>query len=463
MYKRQGSLTVTERTFAKNYHIRLCQKVSFPTAYKLCKQFKSTPPSSILNPLNPKIDEEDIIRCDNRLANVPSMSFERRYPIILPKEHAVTQLVIQHYHERHFHATGTNHLLSELSKEFWILRAREIIKRILSQCRFCRRKKFKPCTQIMAPLLVQRCKGSLQLFSYTSVDFAGPFLTRQTGRRAKEKRYLCLFTCLEVRAVHLEMTYSLETDAFINALQRFIRRRGVPVKIYLDNGRTFVGAERELKEQLKKVNKDTLINHFKSIEWSFLPPYAPHFGGSHEALVKSAKRAVISILESADIYDEELQTAFAQTESLLNSRPLCYQTSNAIDFTPLTPNHFLTGMCCSSLMICERDEHCHPRKRYERIQQLIDHVWRRWSKEWLPSLAPRSKWRKDGINVNVDDVVLVHEPNLKRGEWLLGRVKKVFSGADGKVRVAAIQTKDNLITRSINRLSIVEPADVNES
>ncbi|CAB3981867.1 PREDICTED: uncharacterized protein LOC107341021, partial [Paramuricea clavata] len=53
------------------------------------------------------------------------------------------------------------------------------------------------------------------------------------------KRYICLFTCLVTRAVHLEVAFSLETDSLIMYLQRFVARRGNPQVIYLDNGKNF--------------------------------------------------------------------------------------------------------------------------------------------------------------------------------------------------------------------------------
>ena len=76
---------------------------------------------------------------------------------------------------------------------------------------------------------------------------------------------------------------------------------------------------------------------------AFYPPLAPHFGGAHESMVKSAKKAIKAILGQADINDEELMTAIIGAEGLINSRPLTYQSANHKDDVPLTPNHFLHG------------------------------------------------------------------------------------------------------------------------
>ncbi|KAJ8044178.1 hypothetical protein HOLleu_11564 [Holothuria leucospilota] len=76
----------------------------------------------------------------------------------------------------------------------------------------------------MAPLPSVRMKQPLRAFSRTAVDFAGPFLTKQGRGRVQQKRYLCLFTCLLSRAVHLEVAYGMDTDSFLNVFNRMINR-----------------------------------------------------------------------------------------------------------------------------------------------------------------------------------------------------------------------------------------------
>ena len=69
---------------------------------------------------------------------------------------------------------------------------------------------------------------TFQPFAQTAVDFAGPLYTVKGRRKPRQKRWLCLFTCLETRAVHLEMPWGLDTDTFLNAFTRFTSRRAVP-------------------------------------------------------------------------------------------------------------------------------------------------------------------------------------------------------------------------------------------
>jgi hypothetical protein len=111
---------------------------------------------------------------------------------------------------------------------------------------------------MMAPLPEARLKLPFRAFERVGVDYGGPFLTKQGRRKAKAKRYLCLFTCLNTRAVHFEMAYSLDTDSFINAFIRMTARRGTPTYVVSDNGTNFVGAERELRELLEKFDQDKI-------------------------------------------------------------------------------------------------------------------------------------------------------------------------------------------------------------
>ena len=155
----------------------------------------------------------------------------------------------------------------------------------------CRRLKAKVAQQIMAPLPLHRMTTSLRAFTKIVVDFGGPFTTMQGRGKSRQKRYVCLFTCLSSRAVHLEMAYGLDVDSFLNALNRMMNRRGVPSEIISDNGTNFVAANKELCELVRKDRRVQSSTANKGIK--FNPPYAPHFGGVFQ--IKSAKRAITAI------------------------------------------------------------------------------------------------------------------------------------------------------------------------
>ncbi|CAG2211547.1 unnamed protein product [Mytilus edulis] len=208
---------------------------------------KDLPKTSKLLGLQPRIDENGLIRCDGRYEYAEFLSFDARNPIILPRKNWVTKLIVKRYHELGKHVSGTNQTFSALSSRFWIISGREEIREYEHECYTCRKRKAKVAEQVMASLPEIRFKTPLHAFDGTAVDFDGPFITVQGRGKRRQKRYLCLFTCLASRAVHLEVAFGLDTDSFLNAFYRMVNRRGLPKEIISDNGTNFVGANRELK------------------------------------------------------------------------------------------------------------------------------------------------------------------------------------------------------------------------
>jgi hypothetical protein len=168
----------------------------------------------------PKIDVDGVLRCDGRLCYAEFLPYEVRFPVILPGSNWVTKLIVKHYHEIGQHVLGTNHILANISNEYWVEAAWEEIRAWEKECNECRRRKAKASSQVMAPLPLNRLQLPLKAFSRVLVDFGGPFVTVQGRGRRREKRWLCLFTCFLSRAVHLEMAYSLDTDSFLTCLTR---------------------------------------------------------------------------------------------------------------------------------------------------------------------------------------------------------------------------------------------------
>ena len=261
------------------------------------------------------------------------------------------------------------------------------------------------------------------------------------------------------RAVHLEMAYSLDTDSFLNAFYRMTNRRGLPTEVLSDNGTNFISGERELRELVNALdcNKISKSVADKGIKWTFNPPLSPHFGGVHESLIKSAKRAIRAILSNADVNDEELETAFTGAESLINSRPLTYQTTNPKDDLPLTPNHLLHGRTGGEFAPSSVDNTSfNLRRRWRRVQELVCHFWSRWLHEWLPNLRKRSKWNDVQPEVKENDMVLVMELNTPRAQWPLGRVIETYPGEDGHVRAVKVRMGGKCFVRSITKLCPLE-------
>lgn len=151
---------------------------------------------------------------------------------------------MQYYHVRSAHE-NTETVVNELRQVYWILRLRSTIHSVVHKCEVCRLNRAKTFNPPMGNLPSARLAHHRRPFTFVGLDYFGPIQVSICRRR--EKRYVALYTCLVVRAIHLEVVSSLSADSAIMSLRRFIARRGTPSEIHSDNGMAFVGANRELK------------------------------------------------------------------------------------------------------------------------------------------------------------------------------------------------------------------------
>jgi hypothetical protein len=400
-----------------------------------------------------------ILRVGGRLNNAPTLSEEEKHPAILPSDHRVTFLIIQDAHRRLAHC-GREHILSETRKKFWIIGGRTLAKQLVRKCILCRKGNARKMEQVMASLPEYRLVPYKPAFSFSGCDLFGPLQVK--WGRSTAKRWGCLFTCLTTRSVFLEVTQSLSTDDFIMVLRQFVCRRGPPEEIHSDNGTNFTGAERELRESIQQWDQQKIDNSLQQqgIKWVFQTPTAAHMSGVWERLVKMAKRHLVALSGNRLLTDFGLRTLFAETEAIMNSRPLCSVSDDPQDFEPLTPNHFLLHrkVCGLPQGVFSKQDYL-LRKEWRKIQYLLDLFWSRWLAEYIPKLQHRAKWRREQRNLMVGDLVLLAEDNVKRGQWPLGRVSEVYPGPDGVVQSALVKTADSEFKRPIAKMCLLEAAD----
>jgi hypothetical protein len=469
-YRPPGYLTAPELRKAMQILLRASQQRSFGEDISRLSSGKRLSNSSRLLKLDPFLDEAGLLRVGGRLER-GSYAYDLKHPVILPAQHSLTSLIIDRYHWRLCHSR-TERLLSELRSKYWILRGRDTVKRVINKCMLCKRKSGKPSIPLMAALPPHRLPSFPEhstsadgpstappnrAFMRVGVDYFGPFTV--SIRRSTEKRYGCLFCCLETRAVHLEMTFSLNVDSFLQAFRRFTSRRGAPLVMYSDNGTNLVAGERELREGIERWNQQVIVDHLAQdeIEWHFNPPAAPHFGGVWERLVRSCKDALWFVLRDRTTKDEVLLTAMAEVEAHLNDRPLTHITVDPLEPEAITPNHLIYGHGRLRLPPDVFDpSEVDSRRRWRAVQALLNDIWVRWMKEYVPALTERRKWIRPARNIEENDIVLIIDPSTPRGLWPIGRVVKVFAGADGVVRSATVKNKDGEYRRPVAKLCLLE-------
>ena len=272
-----GSLTEDEIEKAEIVIISTIQREFYLRDYELLKSDSSGKAvGNSLKKLCP-IYLSGVLRVGGRLRR-GTYELDVKHPIIMPPDSHVTRLLIEEYYRNVGHS-GTSHTWTSRRQRFWIAKGAGTVRKVLGACLFCKRRNVSFGVQYMADLPLCRVTSGNAPFYFTGIDFFGPIMVKQN--RSQVKRYGCVFTCLKMRAVHLEVGFSLETDAFINVLRRFINRRGKPHMFYSDNGTNIVGGYKELRRSLQELNQSVIEEQPKQqqIRWNFNPPYASHMGG----------------------------------------------------------------------------------------------------------------------------------------------------------------------------------------
>lgn len=454
--KRCGYLTTEELKSSLNYLIKQSQLESFGEDLNILQKGKALPSKSRILKLTPFIHEDGLLRVGGRIQN-SSVSYTQKHPILLDAKHMFTKLLFQREHFKTLHGPPQL-ILNNLRNQFWPVSGRILARSTVNKCKTCWIMKAKSVNPIMGNLPESRVTPSLP-FMVCGVDFAGPFLiSDRKGRGCKiTKAYLALFVCFSTRALHLELVSGLSADAFIQCLRRFISRRGYPSEIHCDNGTNFVGASNELATFLKLSN-DPIASFAanEGIKFVFSPAYSPHFGGIWEAGVKSAKFHLTRVLGNTHMTFEELSTLLTQIEAILNSRPITPLSTDPNDLEALTPGHFLIGRPLISVPSPNvLDVNRNRLSRYQYIEQMRQQFWARWRKEFLAELQQRSKWQVDKEGLNINDIVVIKETNVPPMKWRLGRILKLYPGADNVTRVADISTGRGTIRRAVRRLCVL--------
>ncbi|XP_076384045.1 uncharacterized protein LOC143261513 [Megalopta genalis] len=454
--KNKGPLTVEELQSANEQIIRLVQASAFAQDLQNLKTGSNLHAKSKLLPLHPFIDERGILRVGGRLQN-SKLQYAQKHPILLPKGHHITDLIIRDKHVSNHHA-GITTTLYAVRQKYWPIDGRNATRKIVRQCVRCFRVNPPTPEYIMGNLPASRVTETRPFYN-CGVDYCGPFYIkeRRFRNRTKVKIYVAVFICLATKAVHLEVASDMTTEAFIAALKRLIARRGICRNIYSDNGSNFVGANNELRELQQILKADSRVENFlagKGITWHFMPALSPHFGGIWEAAVKSFKHHVKRVVGDELFTFEQFNTFITEVEAILNSRPLTPLSSDPHDPLALTPGHFLIGNPLTSLP--EADLTSTPTNRlskWQHIQKVKQDFWTRWHKEYINHLNVRQRWSQGSHNIQEGTIVVLKDDNLPPLQWHLGRIEKIHPGEDNVIRAVSVRTSTGVYRRNVKQLA----------
>ena len=405
-------------------------------------------PSGLQRQLGLYLDDKRILRCKGRLDNSCLTEGARR-PILLPHKDRFTVLVIENAHQQSLHY-GVSQTLAKTREKYWITRGRSVVKSTIRQCRMCRRYAATSYRVPEMPPLPSSRVNESSPFDKVGLDYLGPLNIKHP--QGIQKRWLCLFTCMNTRAIHMELIQDLTTEEFLMCFRRFISQRGTPSEITSDNATQFKLASKVISDVWKNVLKSDDVQSYVStrgIKWNFIVELAPWMGGFYERLVGVVKSSLRKSLGRKLLTQIQLQTLIKEIEATVNSRPLVYVESDLESNITISPSHFLS-LNPKTGIPSEDDEDTDAfvpvettkdklLKTWKKGQKALDEFWKIWREEYLVSLRERTQTllrsgRFKATEIpKVGDVVQIKE-NCARGCWKVGRVAELVPSSDGHIR-----------------------------
>lgn len=268
---------------------------------------------------------------------------------------------------------------------------------------------------------------------YNGVSLNDVLLVRPQQLSARRVVTL-IFTCMSIRAVHIEVLESLTTSSFINALRRFLAIRGPVKSICSDRGTNFVGACKELKIPSNIDNaavKTYLLE--QGCSWTFNPPHASQFGGVWERMIGLTRKILDSTffeLKDTKLTHEVLVTFMAEVSAIINARALVPVSTDPNDPFIFTPAALLTQK--ADPLVAPAGEFVNAdlyKSQWRQVQHLSYVFWGRWRRQFLSTLQTRRKWQSTQPNIHPGSVVVLKDSQVPRNEWPLGLGKSRQAGS----------------------------------
>ena len=404
-----------------------------------------------------RMDEEGLIRAHGRLENARILPKDMRNPVVLPRDHQLTILLLRHLHRKRGHC-GYKSLMHEARRKFWIVGLRKMAKAVVSNCVLCRKLRRKPLDQLMGQVPSLRVAAGFPPFSNTAMDMFGPLQIR-LNRRTLQEAQVVIFTCTTTRAIHLELVTDKTSEAFLMAFRRFACLHGHPNVCWSDCGSNFVGAQEYLRQvmhgwDIPKIQSAISEEFACDFEWQWNTPHASHQNGVVESLIKSVRQALNSVCKNQAFTEEQWRTFLAEITYMVNSRPLYPSSEDIWEEPPITPNDLLIGQHNPPPQP-ELEARVNPKHLLRSVQNRVSEFWISWMKYFAPTLLPRNKWFQIRENVKIGDLVLELNPNRKRTQWEMALISNVFPGKDGLVRKVRIKTQNGEYDRPIHKLCVI--------
>ena len=439
---------------ARQHLLKIMQQQSFveELAYLQHSQCHKVP--DLVNDLQLFLDEEGLIRTRGRIGKTTNYEYEVINPIMLAKDHPLTALIIKDSHDRCKHL-GIQSTVNKIRLSgFWISKARQAVKTVLGKCMIC--KKFNSLS-FKYPRVTNLPKHRVNLikpYLHTGIDYTGHVWVKTDS--GVQKMYILVFTCLNIRSIHIELISDMSTHSFILAFIRFTNLYGIPSHIYSDNARSFIAGCDLLEEVFtsSEYSEKFLVYNIKHIK---IPLYSAWVGSVWERMIRTIKSCLYKVIGRSKVNYFDLITILSDIQNAINARPLTYRCSSDSDLEIITPNHFIRPSANAGLLLKQDEENIwekDPPSRKDLVKSIqtrddMIHKFKElWYESYLLSLREQSKYLHEINYINkikVDDIVLIKNPARPRPYWLLGRVLELYHGDDNKIRSVKVKKADGVI------------------
>ncbi|PIC31111.1 hypothetical protein B9Z55_022128 [Caenorhabditis nigoni] len=428
----------------------------------------------------PVVKDEGLKRLETRFAEAkdPRFTKDMKYPIIIISKHPLARLLVLESHWKLNHQ-GTQDVVADVQRSYWMDEVNSIAKQVRQRCFTCQKQHAKPYLYPFTRNLPQSRTDLVGPYKYVGLDYLGPLKYQLTEDPSKTgKVWVLLITCIVTRAIHLEIVTNNQTSGFINALRRFIGRRGAPVSILSDNATQFKLGYSIINADLKTlINKSATLTCFMAqheIKIKHITPLSPWQGGIYERLVALVKNMINKVLGQTILPFLELETLLVEVEGILNSRPITPNKKDASDCPALRPIDFLYPNAMLALpektdsvfdVIRQGDSERLARQLLEETGRIKEQLWDQFStsyfqalKDFIPKKSAHSR-----LQPKPGHVVLIQTKTLPRYKWPLGVIVDVVRSKDDKAQTVLVKTKDYTLEKPVNQLIPLEdPGDDEE-
>ena len=421
------------------YWIRRSQISCYSEEIIFCENPKLNVPIRVKN-LNLFIDSNNLLRSKGRLGKCTDLTLDAVNPIVLPTKSSLTTLLIRDAHTRCKHL-GVGSTLNYLRNQgYWIVRGRHSVNSVLKDCVTCKKINVRAFKYPKPSDLTGDRVNFQSPFDITGIDFTGHVNVKFDD--TVTKMYLLVFTCMQIRAIHIELVPNMSSLSVLLAFIIFCNFYRLPSTVYSDNANSFFNS-------LKMLNKSNLDDEWvnfllkNKIKHKTIPLYSAWVGSTWERQMRTIKSCLYKTIGKKHLEFYQLKSLLSDICNTINSRPLTYRDDD-VSFHALTPNNFLKPYVTKTILFgsIEGSDIVVPNRKdlvasLEKREVLLEKFKERYFEEYLLSLRETGRdlyddrWEE---KVKVGDIVLIRSPSLSRPYWSMGRIQELLTGSDSKTR-----------------------------